>query len=214
MSGEVRVKDTKRVTPIAVDESPRKSMWITEAVEWFEGPPADLTPMPRYILDALHRFDAEAYPLFVRRVYKTPEGKLVIRTHNALAYQKWTPSKEKEPINVLRGSFPGPLRSFNGPLYEDRVMEWFPPWFDRRDRPGVFQPWDDIRLTELKHQHWQLYGRAYGVEKTEAYLQSLFKARAQREQEIVSVGMDRLNDAAGPFDSPFVGYTGKEFNAA
>ena len=210
----VRIKATTHKTPTQVDESPSKSMWMTTAVEWFEGPPADLAPIRPDLLEAIHRFDPNAYPLFVRRVFRTPEHKTVIRTNHALAYQKWTPATKKEPINVFRGTWPGKLRGFNGPLYEDRVLEWFPPWFKRRDRPGVFQPWDEIRLAEMRHQWHQLYGRIDGVEKTDRFLKGLYQTREQGEKSLVSAAEDRFDDAAGPFDVPYVGYTGKTFDAA
>lgn len=183
--------------------------WETLETEFLGFPPADHAPVPVHILKGIWAFDPVALPVWIRRAYKDPNGKLTVRVFNGLAYQSFLPSQQgKEPIVLQRPV--GPFR-WNGPVYDDRVFEWYPRNVLRRDLPGVFLPWDNVRLIELRAAYWRLYGRLNGAEKTDAESLGQYVSREDQLKAVSADARLRLEDVAGPFQNPYVGYTGREF---
>ena len=183
--------------------------WKTVSTEFLGFAPADHGPVPSHIMKAIWAFDPAALPIWIRRAYRTHDNKLTIRVFNGLAYQSFLPSFQgKEPIYLFR---PTSTYKFNGPIYEDQVFEWYPRNVNRRDIPGVYLPWDEHRLLALRSAYWRMYGRYNGVEKTAAEQDGTFVSKEDQLKKVIADGKDRLQDVAGPFQNPYVGFTGKEF---
>lgn len=206
MNGDTRTqyaKGTEAGVPTKAD------VWKTLDVEFLAFPPVDHGQVPKHILKSIWSFDPSAVPYWIRRSYKTHDGKVAVRVFNGLGYESFLPNSIKEPVNLFR---PTGKYKFNGPVYEQDVFEWYPRNLKRRDIPGVYLPWDELRLLELRFAHWRIYGRLNGAELTHRENQAMFESKQAGIDKVVADSRDRLNDYYGMVgNNPYVGYTGREF---
>jgi hypothetical protein len=170
-----------------------KGIWKPRAVEYsFVCPVGYVWSKP--LVRAIREFDAGFVPVWVRRVYQTPAGSLVVRGYHILGRHILNSSMVADGEIAVTGLRPTNGWPYIGPIYQSRTLELQEGTEEIRHlkkqfgHPGLYVPFDDRVLRAVRKMWWRVRAREKGVQLVE---QEQLAGRDSKEAALQKVSENR-----------------------